>query len=46
MVILAVGWTIKGFLMVIIVGFLLVPVMVVLSVVPFVHFGYAAYKVN
>jgi uncharacterized protein len=46
MVILAVGWTIKGFLMGIIVSFLLVSVMVVLSVVPFVHFGYAAYKVN
>jgi uncharacterized Tic20 family protein len=31
---------------VIIVGFLLVPLMVVLSVVPLVHMGYAAYKVN
>ena len=46
MVILAVGWTIEGFSIGIIVGFLLVPVMVVLSVVPFVHLGYAAYKVN
>jgi hypothetical protein len=46
MVILAVGWTIKGFSIGIIVGFLLVPVMVVPSVVPFVHLGYAAYKVN
>jgi len=31
---------------VIIVGFLLIPVMIVLSVVPFVHMAYAAYKVN
>jgi uncharacterized Tic20 family protein len=35
-VILAVGWTITG----------LLTVMIVLSVVPFVHMAYAAYKVN
>ena len=29
----------------IIVGLLLIPVMIVLSVVPFVHMAYAAYKV-
>ncbi len=45
-VILAIGWTITGLLMVIIVGFLLVPVMIVLSSVPFFHMAYAAYKVN
>ncbi len=45
-VILAVGWTITGLLTVVLVGFLLVPVMMVLSVVPFVHMGYAAYKVS
>jgi uncharacterized Tic20 family protein len=45
-VILAIGWTITGFLTVIIIGFLLIPVMIVLSVVPFVHMAYAAYKVN
>jgi len=45
-VILAVGWTITGLLTVVLVGFLLVPVMIVLSVLPFVHMGYAAYKVN
>jgi uncharacterized protein len=28
------------------VGFLLFPVMIVLTFVPFVHMGYAAYKVN
>ena len=45
-VILAIGWTITGLLTVIIVGLLLIPVMIVLSVVPFVHMAYAAYKVN
>ena len=45
-VILAIGWTITGLLTVIIVGLLLIPVMIVLSVVPFVHRAYAAYKVN
>jgi hypothetical protein len=28
------------------VGFLLIPVMIVVSVLPFVHAGYAAYKVS
>lgn len=46
MVILAVGWTITTFLMVVLVGFLLIPVMVLASLVPFVHMAYAAYKVN
>jgi hypothetical protein len=45
-VILAIGWTITGLLMVIIVGFLLVPVMIVLSSAPFFHMAYAAYTVN
>lgn len=46
MVILAVGWTLTAFLMVVLVGFLLIPVMIVASLVPFVHMAYAAYKVN
>ena len=45
-VILAVGWSVAGLLTIILVGFLLFPVMIVLSVVPFVHMAYAAYKVN
>jgi uncharacterized protein len=45
-VILAVGWTVTGLLTIILVGFLLFPVMIVLTVVPFVHMAYAAYKVN
>jgi uncharacterized Tic20 family protein len=45
-VVLAIGWTITGLLTVIVLGLLLIPVMIVLSVVPFVHMAYAAYKVN
>jgi uncharacterized Tic20 family protein len=45
-VILAIGWTVTALLMVIIIGFLLIPVMILLSLVPFVHMAYAAYKVN
>ncbi len=44
--ILAIGWTVTALLTVIIIGFLLIPVMIVLSVVPFLHMAYAAYKVN
>ncbi len=44
--ILAVGWTVAGILTIVLVGFLLFPVMIVLTVVPFVHMGYAAYKVS
>ena len=43
---LAVGWTVAALLTIIIVGFLLFPVMIVLSFVPFVHMAYAAYKVS
>lgn len=46
MVILVVGWTLTTLLMIVLVGFLLVPVMIVASLVPFVHMAYAAYKVN
>ena len=46
MVILVAGWTITTFLMIVLVGFLLVPVMIVASMVPFAHMAYAAYKVN
>ena len=45
-VILVIGWTITALLAVIIIGLLLIPVMIVLSVVPFVHMAYAAYKLN
>ena len=45
-VILGAGWALTGLLTVVLVGFLLIPVMVVLTIVPFVHAGYAAYKVS
>ena len=44
-VILAVGWTITGILILVVIGLLLVPVMALVSLVPFVHQCYAAYKV-
>jgi len=46
LVILAVGWTITAFLTIVLIGILLIPVMIVATVVPFVHMGYAAYTVN
>jgi uncharacterized Tic20 family protein len=46
LVILAVGWTITGLLTLVLIGFVLFPVMALVSVVPFVHAGYAAYRVN
>jgi uncharacterized protein len=44
-VILFVGWSITFILMFVLIGFLLVPVMAIVSLVPFVHQCYAAYKV-
>ena len=44
-VILFVGWSITLILMFVLIGFLLVPVMTIASLVPFVHQCYAAYKV-
>ena len=46
LVILAVGWTLTGLLTLVLIGFVLIPVMAVASVVPFVHAGYAAYRVG
>jgi uncharacterized protein len=46
LVILTVGWTVTGILTLVLIGFLLVPVMAVLSLVPFVHAAYAAYKAS
>jgi uncharacterized protein len=44
--ILAVGWTATALLMALLIGFVLLPVMAIVSVVPFVQAGYAAYKVS
>ena len=46
LVILTVGWIVTGILTLVLIGFLLVPVMTVLSLVPFVHAAYAAYKAS
>jgi uncharacterized Tic20 family protein len=46
LVILAVGWTLTTLLLVVLIGLLLIPVMAVVSVLPFVHAGYAAYRVS
>jgi uncharacterized membrane protein len=46
LVILAVGWTVTTRLLVVLVGFVLIPVMAIVSVVPFVHAGHAAYRVS
>jgi uncharacterized protein len=46
LVLLGVGWAFTGLLMMILIGFLLVPVMALLTIVPFVHATYAAYRVS
>jgi uncharacterized protein len=46
LVILVVGWTVAGLLTIVLIGLLLIPVMATVSVVPFVHAGYAAYRVS
>lgn len=45
-VILGAGWVLTGLLTLVLIGFLLIPVMALVSVVPFAHAAYAAYKVN
>jgi len=46
LVLLAAGWAFTGLLMLIVIGFLLVPVMALLTLVPFVHAAYVAYRVG
>jgi uncharacterized Tic20 family protein len=46
LVLLGIGWAFTGILMLILIGFLLVPVMTLLTLVPFAHAAYAAYKVS
>src|SRR5215204_4516589 len=45
-VILSVGWFITYILMFVLIGFLLIPIMAIVSIVPFVHQCYAAYKIS
>jgi uncharacterized protein len=44
LVAIAVGWTVTGLLMAVVVGFLLVPVMIVVTLAPFVQASYEAYR--
>jgi uncharacterized protein len=46
LLILVAGWTLTGLLMLVLIGFVFIPVMAIISVVPFAHAGYAAYKVS
>ncbi len=46
LVILVAGWTVTGILTIVLIGFPLIPAMALISVVPFVHGAYAAYRVN
>ena len=46
LVILFAGWAMTTLLMLVLIGFLLVPVMALITVVPFVHGAYAAYRVS
>ena len=46
LVILVAGWTVTGILTIVLIGFLLMPAMALISLVPFVHAAYAAYMVN
>src|SRR5215213_3911686 len=41
---IVVGWTVTGLLMVVLVGFLLVPVMLLVTLAPFVQASYEAYR--
>ncbi len=44
--ILGIGWALTILLTFVLIGFLLIPAMMILTVVPFAHMGYAAYKVS
>jgi uncharacterized protein len=44
LVAIAVGWTITGALMAVVIGFLLVPVMILVTLAPFVQASYEAYN--
>jgi uncharacterized protein len=46
LVILVVGWFVTFILSFILIGLLFIPVMLIASLVPFIHGCYAAYKVN
>ncbi len=43
LVVIVVGWTLTGLLMMVLIGFLLVPVMILVTLAPFVQASYEAY---
>jgi uncharacterized protein len=45
-VFLLVGWGITGLLTFVLVGFLMMPAMVVITALPFIHAAYAAYRIS
>ena len=45
-VILGAGWALTGLLTLVLIGFLLIPVMALVTLVPFVHSAYAAYRIG
>lgn len=46
LVILGAGWALTGLLTFVLIGFLLIPAMAFVTLVPFVHAVYAAYRVS
>lgn len=46
LVILGVGWALTGLLTFVLIGFLLIPGMAVISIFPFLHAAYVAYRVG
>lgn len=45
-VILGAGWALTGLLTLVLIGFLLIPVMALVSIVPFAYGAYAAYRIS
>jgi hypothetical protein len=46
LIIISVGWTVASILTAVLIGFLLFPVMLLLTLAPFAHAAFAAYKVS
>jgi len=46
LVMISIGWTVAGILTAVLIGFLLFPVMLLLTLAPFAHAAFAAYKVS
>lgn len=46
LVVLWVGWGISWMLTAVLVGFLMMPVMLVITAIPFIHSAYAAYRIS